>query len=99
MTASRHLKAVPTRGQRLLDYRCDLVTQAVLGGDVDFRVQALSPLAGPGHGTITIRLGRVVLVLADRDALTAVRTALGQAEAMATRAYGPEMPTPAYKPR
>ncbi len=53
MTALRHLKAVPkTRGQRVLDYRCDLVTQAVLGGDIDFRVQAMSPVVGPGPGTI-----------------------------------------------
>ena len=35
MTASRHLRSVPrTRGQQVLDYRCDLITQAVLGGEI-----------------------------------------------------------------
>ncbi len=100
MTPSRHLKVVPrTRGQRVLDYRCDLVTQAVLGGDIDFRVQAMSPVVGPGPGTISIRLGRVVLVIEDRDALEVLTTACRQAEAMADRAFGPEMPLPVYKPR
>ncbi len=100
MTAPRQLKAVPkVRGQRVLDYRCDLVTQAVLGGDIDFRVQAMSPIVGPGLGTISIRLGRVVLVLEDRDALEVLRSAVLQAVDLANRAFGPEMPPPAYKPR
>ena len=100
MTAPRHLKIVPkTRGQRVLDYRCDLITQAVLGGDIDFRVQAMSPVAGPGPGTISIRLGRVVLVLEDRDALQVLRGAVLQAVELADRALGPEMPPPAYRPR
>ncbi len=93
MTAPRHLKAVPRpRAQRVLDYRCDLVTQAMLGGDIDFRVQAMSPVVGPGPGTISIRLGRVMLVLEDRDALEVLITACRQAESMAERAFGPEMP-------
>lgn len=100
MTASRHLKVVPrTRGQRVLDYRCDLVTQAVLGGDIDFRVQAMSPIIGPGPGTISIRLGRVVLVIEDREALEVLRTAVLQAVELADRAFGADMPPPAYKPR
>ncbi|GAC1611642.1 MAG: hypothetical protein NVS3B26_26550 [Mycobacteriales bacterium] len=47
----------------MLDYRCDLITQAVLGGDIDFRLQAMSPVVEPGPGTISIRLGRIVLVI------------------------------------
>ena len=100
MTALRHLKAVPkTRGQRVLDYRCDLVTQAVLGGDVEFRVQVMSPVIGPGPGTVSIRLGRVVLVIEDREALQVLRTAVLQAVELADRAFGADMQAPAYKPR
>jgi len=100
MTTSRHLKSVPrTRGQQVLDYRCDLITQAVLGGDVDFRVQAMSPIVGPGPGTISIRLGRFVLVIANRDALEVLTLACGQGLRLADRAFGPEPPAPSYKPR
>lgn len=100
MTAPRHLRALPqSRGQKVLDYRCDVISQCVLGGDIDFRVQAMSPVVGPGPGTISIRLGRVVLVLEDRDALEVLRTAVVQAVALVDRAFGPEMPPPAYKPR
>lgn len=100
MTAPRHLKAVPrTKGDRVLDYRCDLITQAVLGGDIDFRVQAMSSIVGPGPGTISIRLGRIVLVIEDRDALHVLTSACGQADRMADRAFGPELPVPVYRPR
>jgi len=95
VTAPRHLKAVPkTRGQRPLDYRCDLVTQAVLGGDIDFRVQAMSPVVGPGPGTISIRLGRVVLVIEDREALEVLGSACRRAEAMADRGLRAEGAAP-----
>lgn len=100
MTSPRHLKAVPRpKGERVLDYRCDLITQAVLGGDIDFRVQAMSPVVGPGPGTISIRLGRVVLVIEDRDALGVLTSACGQAVRLADRAFGPDLPPPVYKPR
>src|SRR5947209_4806095 len=99
--STRHLKTVPVlpRSERLLRYRCDLITQAVLGGEIDFRVQAMSPIVGPGVGTISVRLGRLVIVLEDRDALAALRTAAGQADELADRAFGPELPPPAYRPR
>jgi len=95
VTASRHLKVVPkSRGQRVLDYRCDLVTQAVLGGDVEFRVQVMSPVIGPGPGTVSIRL-----VIEDREALQVLRTAVLQAVELADRAFGADMQPSAYKPR
>ena len=84
----RRLKAVPSRSDQVLAYRCDLITQAVLGGDIDFRVQAMSPVVGPGAGTISIRLGRVVLVIEDRDALEVLTTACRQAGELAERAFG-----------
>jgi len=83
----------------VLDYRCDLITQAVLSGDVDFGVQAISPIVGPGPSTISIRLGRIVLVIADRDALEVLTSACGQAQRLADRAFGPEPPPHRYKSR
>ncbi len=74
------------------------MVQAVLGGSVDYRVQAMSPLVGPGHGAVSLRLGRVVLVLEDRQAYEAVRRAWQEVEAVVDQAL-PKLPAAAYRPR
>ncbi len=38
-------------------------------GTQDVRVQAVTPLAGPGHGQIAVRVGRVLVYINDREAL------------------------------
>ncbi len=72
------------------------MVQAVLGGSVDYWVQAMTPLVGPGHGTVSLRLGRVVLVLEDRQAYEAMRRAWQEVEAVVDEAL-PELPP--YRPR
>ncbi len=96
MSTPRRLRPVDPPGPA--DHKCNLVVQAVLGGSVDYRVQAMSPLVGPGHGAVSLRLGRVVLVLEDRQAYEAVRRAWQEVEAVVDQAL-PELPPPAYRPR
>ncbi len=79
------------------DHTCRVVVQAVLAGPVEYAVQGMTPLAGPGHRRISIRLGRVVLVLQDRDAYEAMKRAWREAEAVADRAL-PELPASAGSP-
>ena len=40
-----------------------------------------------------------VLVIEDRDALEVLTSACGQSVRLADRAFGPEIPSPVYKPR
>jgi hypothetical protein len=96
MSTPRRLKSVPP--PTALQQKCAVVVQAVLAGPVDYRVQAMTPLVGPGHGAISIRLGRVVLVLEDREAYEVVQRAWTEAQALVDQAL-PQLPPPAYKPR
>ena len=68
-------------------------------GTQDVRVQALTPLAGPGHGQIAVRVGRVLIYLNDRDALNSWLEAWREASVMADKAFGVVLPPPAYQPR
>ncbi len=97
MTASRgHLRAVPDPP----GWRCQLATQAIMCGAQDWRVRAVAPEAGPhGYGSICLRVGRVIIYLEDRESLISWRDALAQAEQYTDRAFGPELPPPAYRPR
>lgn len=94
----RHLRGLSAAGRAAITYRCQVATQANLQGTQDTRVQAATPLAGPGHGYITIRIGRVLIYLEDRDALDSVLDAARQAETLADKAFGPVLPPPAYRP-
>jgi hypothetical protein len=96
MSTPRRLR--PVNPPTPVDHKCNIVVQAVLGGSVDYRVQAMTPLVGPGHGAVSLRLGRVVLVLEDRQAYEAVRRAWHEVEAVVDQAL-PELPPPAYRPR
>jgi len=95
MTTARHLRPVQSAAQRS---KCEVVVQAVMAGPIEYRVQALTPLAGPGCGSISIRLGRVVIVLEDRQAYEAFERAWGQVQALVDKAL-PHLPPAPYKPR
>ena len=55
----------------------------------DIRVEAAMPLAGPGHGQIAVRVGRLLVYVNDREALESFIDAWRRAEAMADKAFGP----------
>lgn len=100
MTSPRRLVAVPgTHKEKQHDYRCRIAVQAVLEGMQEVRVQAVTPLAGPGHGQITIRVGRILIYVNDREALDSFLDAWQRAADLKDQAFGPVLPPPAYTSR
>lgn len=57
-------------------------------------VQPIVPLSGPGKGQIGVRVGRLLIYVANREALASFVDAWRQAEALADQAFGPELPPP-----
>lgn len=69
---------------------CEVIASARLRGDQEDRVQGMTSVASrTGEAHIALRVGRVLLYLEDRDALDALRRAVGKAEALADGVYGP----------
>jgi len=100
VTSPRRLAAVPGTGkEQRHDHRCRIAVQAVLEGMQEVRVQAVTPLAGPGHGQIAIRIGRLLIYVNDREALDSCLDAWQQAADLADKAFGVVLPPPSYKPR
>jgi hypothetical protein len=99
VSTPRRLTAVPRPGKRDDDYSCRVAAQAVMEGRQDFRVQAVTPLAGPGQGQIAVRIGRLLVYVNDREALNSFLDAWQQADDLADKAFGVVLPPPAYKPR
>jgi hypothetical protein len=52
------------------------------------------PLPGPGKGQIGVRVGRLLVYVANREALASFLGAWREAEALSDKAFGPEMPPP-----
>ena len=99
MTARRrHLKSVPRTSTRINDHQFRIAAQAIVEGMQDIRVEAATPLAGPGHGQIAVRVGRLLVYVSDREALDSFLDAWRRAEALADKAFGPTGPV-AYRPR
>ncbi len=99
MSTPRRLTAVPGPGKRDNDYGCRVAAQAVVEGVQDVRVQALTPLAGPGHGQIAVRVGRVLVYVNDWGALNSFLDAWQQAADLADKAFGVVLPPPSFKAR
>ena len=100
MTSPRRLTAVPGTTKRdQYDARCRVAVQAVLEGMQEVRVQAVTPLAGPGHGQIAVRVGRVLMYINDREALDSFLDAWQQAAALGDKAFGMELAPPRLNPR
>lgn len=100
MTSPRRLVAVPGTGkEKQHDHRCRVAVQAVLEGMQEVRVQAATPVAGPGHGQIAVRVGRLLIYLNDREALDSFLDAWQQAAWLSDKAFGPKPMPVSYKPR
>lgn len=85
--------------RRVAQHQCRVAAQAVMEGTQDFTVQALTPLVGPGHGQIAVRVGRLLIYVNNREALESILDAWQQAADLADKAFGVVLPPPAYKPR
>ena len=96
MTAkANRLRAVPRlAGRSTYEFRFDVASQAMAAGSQDIHVQAITPLSGPGKGQIGVRVGRILIYVANREALASFLEAWGQAEALADKAFGSELPPP-----
>ena len=82
------------------DPRCQIAAKAVMAGPQDYRVYGGNAQAtGRGHGVITIRVGRVLIYLEDREALLSWTRAIEKAKELDKGAFGPEIPELAYKGR
>jgi hypothetical protein len=95
----RRLTVVPNVGRREDSYQCRVASQAVMEGTQDFTVQAVTPLAGPGHGQIAVRVGRLLIYVNNREALESILDAWQQAADLADKAFGVVLPPQVYKPR
>ena len=81
------------------DPRCQIAAQAVMAGPQDYRVYGRNAQAtGRVHGVITIRVGRVLIYLEDREVLLAWTRAIHQAEDPQDAAFGPELPPATNQP-
>jgi hypothetical protein len=95
MTVPSRLRAVPQLvGKTGFANRFQVAAQALVAGVQDIHVQAITPLSGPGKGQIGVRVGRLLVYVADKEALQSFLDAWRQAEALADKAFGPELPPP-----
>ena len=95
MTAPSRLRAVPRLAGKIgYDYRFDVASQVLAAGTQDVHVQAVTPLSGPGKGQIGVRVGRILIYVANREALQSFLDAWQRAEALADEAFGPDLPPP-----
>jgi hypothetical protein len=89
------LRAVPPLvGKTGFDYRFDVASQVMAAGAQDIHVQVIVPLSGPGQGQIGVRVGRLLVYVANREALGSFLDAWGKAAALAEKAFGPDLPMP-----
>ena len=96
MTAKKSgLRSVPqVVGKTGFDYRFDVASQVMAAGAQDIHVQVIVPLSGPGQGQIGVRVGRLLVYCANREALGSFLDARGKAAGLAHQAFGPVMPLP-----
>ena len=75
-------------------YRFDVASQVMAAGAQDIHVQVIVPLSGPGQGQIGVRVGRLLVYVANREALGSFLAAWGKAAGLAEKAFGPDLPKP-----
>lgn len=98
MTARKNrLRAVPSLvGKTGFQYRFDVASQVMAAGAQDIHVQVILPLSGPGQGQIGVRVGRLLVYVANREALGSFPDAWGKAAGLAEKVFGPDLPLPRW---
>lgn len=100
MSTEPKLRTIPpVKGRATFDHRFEVSSQVLAAGTQDTVVRVLAPLSGPHKGQIGVRVGRMLVYVANREALASFVDAWDQAAGLADQAFGPEMPPPVYKPR
>ena len=99
MPSSRSLHVVPSPvGKQTFDNRFEVASQVLAAGHQDYVVRVLTPLSGPQRGQIGVRVGRVLVYVANREALASFTAAWAEAADLADKAFGPLMPAHAIGP-
>ncbi|WP_299442282.1 hypothetical protein [uncultured Phycicoccus sp.] len=89
----QHLTSMPPlKGRSTFDNRFDVASQVLAAGTQDVAVRVLPPLSGPQQGQIGVRVGRILIYVANREALESFVAAWSQAERLANEAFGPPLP-------
>jgi len=84
------LRSVPKQvGKTGFDYRFDVASQVMAAGPQDIHVQVIVPLPGPGKGQIGVRVGRLLVYVANREALGAFLDAWDRQGCWRMRHLGP----------
>jgi hypothetical protein len=85
-TKRSRLRAVPSLvGKTGFDYRFDVAAQVMAAGAQDTHVQVIVPLSGPGKTQIGVRVGRLLVYVANREALYSFLDAWGKAQTSSCR--------------
>ena len=84
----------PLVGKVGFDYRFDVASRVLAVRAQDIHVQLILPWSGPGQGQIGVRVGRLLVYRANRQAL-GILDAWGKAGALADEAFGPDLLLPA----
>jgi hypothetical protein len=71
-----------------------VVTQAMVVGAQETAVRVLTPIGGSGGPQIAVRVGRIMVLVSDRQALESFVGAWHQAMTLADKAFGPDLPLP-----
>ena len=74
--------------------RFTVVTQAMVGGAQETAARVLTPIGGSSGPQIAVRVGRIMVLVSDRQALESFVGAWHQAMTLVNEAFGPEPPMP-----
>ena len=64
-----------SRTRRSFENRFEVASQVLAAGTQDVAVRVLPPLSGPHQGQIAVRVGRILIYVANREALESFVTA------------------------
>ena len=98
MRTTSPLRVVPPTPEEVPD-RFLVAAQISAAGPQGHSVRVVNAMSGPEKGQIAVRVGRVLVYVANREALSSFLKAWAEASRLADEAFGPDSPPPAYRPK
>ena len=92
MTIQNLTSMPPVVGRSTFDNRFEVASQVLAAGTQEVAVRVLPPLSGPQQGQIGVRVGRILIYCANREALESFVNAWTHASRLADEAFGPVLP-------
>ncbi|NYG07777.1 hypothetical protein BJ986_002264 [Phycicoccus badiiscoriae] len=90
LTNTRHLRVVPIPQSEPHTAGCTVASQATLSGPQTISVRVLTPVSGSAGALIGVRVGAILILVADWEALRSIRECVAQAAELAPVAFGSE---------